>query len=165
MLGTIVLYLHPKGSDMRPVFGIMMDNQGEVEILLSYSDMRDWGIIADDFPKVKPMGMQKVESKKKIMTGGSPKKALSHPLDQSTGSRRKILDKSREESINQCNERLEDQNKAKKLHNFSQKEFYDIFKENLEQEDRMHGDPAELVLINKEVQPHYSGPLQRSLRK
>ena len=58
--------------------------------------------------------------------------------DQGTDSSKKALDKSREESIKQCNKRLEDQKEADKLHHFLQKEFHNVLKENLEQEDRMH---------------------------
>ena len=43
VLGTTVAYLHPDKSDTRPVYGIITDDLGESEILLSYSDMRDWG--------------------------------------------------------------------------------------------------------------------------
>ena len=55
VLGTTVVYLHPDGSDTRPVYGIVTDDLGEAEILLSYTDMRDWGLLSSDFPKVKPM--------------------------------------------------------------------------------------------------------------
>ena len=54
-LGTVVMYLHPEGSDTRPVFGIVTDNLGDAEILWSYSDMKDWGMLAEDFPRIKPM--------------------------------------------------------------------------------------------------------------
>ena len=36
-------------------------------------------------------------------------------------------------------------------------EFEDVFRETLGREDRMAVDPAELVLINQDVQPHYRG--------
>ena len=37
VLGTVVIYLHPEGSDTRPVFGIVIDDLGGAEILFSYS--------------------------------------------------------------------------------------------------------------------------------
>ena len=43
--------------------GIVTDDLGDTEILLSYSDMKDWGMLAEDFPKVKPMKVKKVSTK------------------------------------------------------------------------------------------------------
>ena len=54
VLGTVVIYLHPTGSDTRPVYGIVTDDLGDAEILLSYSDMKDWGMLSEDFLKCSP---------------------------------------------------------------------------------------------------------------
>ena len=45
----------PTGSDTRPVYGIVTDDLGDAEILLSYMDMKDWGMLSKDFPKVQPI--------------------------------------------------------------------------------------------------------------
>ena len=54
VFGTVVINLHPEGSDTRPVYGLVTDDLGDAKILLSYSDMKDWGILWEDFPKVPP---------------------------------------------------------------------------------------------------------------
>ena len=55
VLGTTVVYLHPDGADTRPVYGIVTDDIGKSEILLSYTDIMDWGLLSEDFPMVKPV--------------------------------------------------------------------------------------------------------------
>ena len=47
--------------------------------------------------------------------------------------------------------------KQNKLRIYLNKEFPDMLKEQLEKEDRMDVDPAELVMLNEDVEPHYSG--------
>ena len=76
VLGTIVVCLHPDKSDTRPIYGIITDDLGEAEILLSYSDMKDWGLLSSDFPKVRPM---KAEAKKIATT---PRKNVTLPVSQ-----------------------------------------------------------------------------------
>ena len=39
-------------SNTTEVYCIIRDELGEDEILLSYSDMKDWGLLSKDFPKV-----------------------------------------------------------------------------------------------------------------
>ena len=74
VLGTTVVYLHPDKSDTHTVYGIVTDDLGEAEILLSYSDMEDWGLLLSDFPKVRPM---KAEAKKIATT---PRKNVRLPV-------------------------------------------------------------------------------------
>ena len=73
VLGTVVVYLHPTGSNTRPVYGIFTDDLGDAEILLLYSDMRDWGMLSSDFPKVQPM-------KAKVNKETMPRKNIRVPV-------------------------------------------------------------------------------------
>ena len=51
----------------------------------------------------------------------------------------------------------EDQKEAEKLTNYIQAEFPDVFREKLGREDWMAFDPAELIVVNEDVEPHYRG--------
>merc|ERR1711888_308905 len=73
VLGTSIVYLEPEGSDTRPVMGIVTDDLGDQEILLSFADMKDWGMLAKDFPKVPRM----TEKARKVTT---PRKNISVPV-------------------------------------------------------------------------------------
>ena len=50
-----------------------------------------------------------------------------------------------------------DDKEAKDLMKYLQAEFPDVFREKLGREDRMDCDPAELIMINEDVKPHYRG--------
>ena len=52
VLGTMVIYLHPKGLDTRQVNGLVTDNLGNAEILQSYSDKKDLSMLSEAFPKL-----------------------------------------------------------------------------------------------------------------
>merc|ERR1712121_276542 len=151
VLGTSIIYLEPEGSDTRPVMGIVTDDLGDQEILLSFSDMRDWGMLAKDFPKVPRMS----EKAKKVVT---PRKSVKLPVGKKAspvkspkrklGARAETAGKHTEQS---------DEREAEKLKKYLMTEFEDVFRETLGREDRMAVDPAELVLINQDVEPHYRG--------
>ena len=72
-LGTAIIYLEPEGSDTRPVQGIVTDDLGEQEILLSYSDIDDWGMLNANFHKI-PKTTERV---KKVVT---PRKNVKLPV-------------------------------------------------------------------------------------
>ena len=117
VLGTVVIYLHPEGADTRPVFGIVTDDLGDAEILLSYSDMKDWGMLAEDFPKIKPMKAKKVSTPKKVSIPAvrkhTPVKSPRKKSRQHAGEHR--LSSKEVESIQECNQKEEDQKEAEKL--------------------------------------------------
>ena len=48
------------------MYGIVTDDLGDAKILLSYADMKDWGMLAEDFPKIKPMKAKKMSTPKKV---------------------------------------------------------------------------------------------------
>ena len=50
---------------------------------------------------------------------------------------------------------MEHQKEAEKLRMYLNKQFPDVLKEQLEKEDRMDVDPAELVMLNADVEPNY----------
>ena len=82
MLGTLILYLEPEEEGTRPVLGIFSDDHGDKEILLCYSDMRDWGLLCEDFPqvpkttkKVKKISTQRKNIKLPVAKETSPVKA------------------------------------------------------------------------------------------
>ena len=77
VLSTVILYLEPEGAGTRPVLGIVTDDLGDEEILLCYSDMRDWGLLCEDFPRV-PKTTKKV---KKVST---PRKNIKLPVAKKT---------------------------------------------------------------------------------
>ena len=151
VLGTTIVYLEPEGSDTRPVMGIVTDDLGDQEILLSYSDMKDWGMLSKDFPRV-PRTTEKVN---KVIT---PRKNVKLPVgkrasavkspNRRTGTRTGTENKPAEKS---------DEEEAENLKTYLLKEFPDVFRETLGKEDRMAVDPAELVMINEDVEPHYRG--------
>ena len=47
------------------MYGIVTDDLGDVDILLLFSDMKDWGLLSQYFPKVKPMKANKVSTPRK----------------------------------------------------------------------------------------------------
>ena len=130
---------------------------------MSYSDMMDKDWVLSNFPKVGPM---KAKVKKAVTTPRknvrlpvakklSPTKAprkCSQPQDSKGG-----ISKAERDSILECNSRVEDQREAEKLRRYLKKEFPDVLKEQLQKEDRMNVDPAELVMLNKDVDPNYRG--------
>ena len=67
---------------------------------------------------------------------------------------RQSITKAERNSIIECNNRVEDQQQAEMLRSYLNKEFPDVLKEQLERENRMNVDPAELVMVNKDVDPH-----------
>ena len=75
VLGTEVVYLHPTGSDTIPVYGIVTNDHGDAEILLLFSDMKDWGLLSQDFPKVQPI-------KNKVKKVSTPRKKGEHTCSQ-----------------------------------------------------------------------------------
>ena len=77
---------------------------------MSYSDMKDWGMLAEDFPKIKPMKVKKVSTPKKISIPAvrkhtpvkSPKRrSRQQAVDQSDGG---SISSKEAESIKECNE-------------------------------------------------------------
>ena len=52
---------------------------------------------------------------------------------------------------------MEDQKEAEKLRAYLNTKFPDVMKEQLEKGDTMDVDPAELVMLNEDVNPHYRG--------
>ena len=50
VLGTTIVCLEPEESNTREVYCIVRDELGEDEIRLSYSDMKDWGLLTKNFP-------------------------------------------------------------------------------------------------------------------
>ena len=110
--------------------------------------MKDWGMLAKDFPKIKPMKVKKVSTPKKISipavrkhTPVKPPKRRSkqQAADQNSGS---SLSEKEAESIRECNKEAEDQREAEKLSRYLHKEFPDVLKEQLKRDDRMDVDPA-----------------------
>ena len=120
--------------------------------------MKDWGMLAEDFPEIKPMKAKKVSTPKKVSILAvkrnnpvkSPKKSRQHVAEHKLSSKEV-------ESIQECNQKEEDQKEAEKLSKYLHDEFPDVLKEQLEKDDRMSVDPAELIMINEDVQPHYRG--------
>ena len=136
VLGTVVIYLHPEGADTRPVYGIVTDDLGDAEILLSYADMKDWGMLAEDFPKIKPMKAKKMSTPKKVSILAvkrnnpvkSPRKSRQHVAEHQLSSKEA-------ESIQECNQKEEDQKEAEKLSKYLHDKFPDVLKEQLEKDD------------------------------
>ena len=50
MLGTVVICLEPEGSDTTEVFRIVTDELRDFQILLSYADKMEWGLLNINFP-------------------------------------------------------------------------------------------------------------------
>ena len=116
-------------------------------------------MLAEDFPKIKPMKAKKVSTPKKVsipaVKRNDPVKSPRKKSRQHVAEHR--LSSKEVESIQECNQKEEDQKEAEKLSRYLHEEFPDVLKEQLEKDDRMSVDPAELIMINKDVQPHYRG--------
>ena len=80
----------------------------------------------------------------------SRKKSRQHAEEQKLSSKEV-------ESIQECNQKEEDQKEAEKLSRYLHEEFPDVLKESLEKNNRICVKPAELIMINEDVQPHYRG--------
>ena len=138
VLGTVVVYLHPTGSNTRPVYGIVTDDLGDHKVLLSYSDMRDWGMLSSDFPKVQPMKakVNKVTTPRKnirvpVANRHSPTKAprkCSQAQPEQQQAKTKSITKEERDSIIECNDRVEDQKEAEKLRCYLNRDFPDVLK-------------------------------------
>ena len=61
VLGTVVICLEPEGSDTREVYGIVTDELGDDQILLSFADMLEWGLLNPRFPQLPKMKKEKVK--------------------------------------------------------------------------------------------------------
>merc|ERR1711888_288942 len=77
----------------------------------------------------------------------SPRKSTQHVAEHQLSSKET-------ESIKEGNQREEDRKEAEKLNKYLHDKFPDVLKEQLEKNVRMSINPAELIMINEDVQPH-----------
>ena len=81
----------------------------------------------------------------------------SQPQPEQQMAKTNDITKEEQDSIIEWNDRVEDQHEAEKLRLYLNREFPDVLKEQLEKEDRMNVNLAELVMLNEDVDPHYRG--------
>ena len=93
--------------------------------------MKDWGMLAEDFPKIKEVKAKKVSTPKRASIPAvrkhtpvkSPrKKSRQHAVEHRLTSKEM-------ESIQECNQKAEDQKEAERLSRYSQEEFPDVLKD------------------------------------
>ena len=58
VLGSVILCIEPENSNTHELYALVMRQLREEKILLSYSDMWDWGMLAEHFPWVPEMKME-----------------------------------------------------------------------------------------------------------
>ena len=170
MVWHLKLDLNTEGADTRPVLGIVTDDLGDQEILLCYSDIQDWGLLCEHFPRL-PKTTKKV---KKVSTS---RKNIRLPVAKKTSPvkaprKKTIPDPRRGVSVIQSSDfspRVEEpqispsmsrehQKEAEELTNYIQAEFPDVFREKLGREDQMAFDPVELIVVTTGAGPRKSLP-------
>ena len=94
------------------------------------------------------------EKAKKVVT---PRKSVKLPVGKKASPVKSPKRKSGARAETADKTEQSDEREEEKLRKYLMTEFEDVFRETLGREDRMAVDPAELVLINQDVEPHYRG--------
>ena len=137
VLGTVVVCLEPEVEDTREVLGIVTRDLGDDEILLSFSDMLDWGLLSDEFPNVKQkiMKTKKVNTPKTKMKKRKPVKKMpkSNPatMGGDSGIFCGVSPRSGEETSGSTKQK--EDITAKEVEEYFKSTFKDVFREKLEE--------------------------------
>ena len=131
-------------------FAIVSDELGDEDILLSFQDMKDWGLLSKNFPEVPKMkeAVKKISLKTKRKIMRTPKKF--RDSKKNTPGMNEEVDKpdTQEEEMDK---------EAKEIVGYLRETFPNVFREKLRKEDRMDFNLAELSLINEDVEPWHRG--------
>ena len=128
--------------------------------------MLDWGLLSDEFPKVKKtvsrVKMVKTPTKKMKRTSRVTKKIpRSNPATKGGDIGISYRPSSLSSEVTKGSTKEDTKEKeditAEEVESYLKKTFENVFREKLEREDRILCDPAELVIINKDVEPWHRG--------